>query len=197
MLRSQDLTSQYVSFIDHCHIYHETYVRYLSSGPSPCPVSPTRAHTTDVTNYVPTTTPRYHHNWYDTDHGSAILDWCHRKHIDTHPQRRKPRSPASFTSLRKARNFSKRLQHHLFQTRLRHTAGHQLTVTHPNPYLRTQVKAHCSLGSHTSAPHSPIRSVQCPSTQTSTEVRLYPSLGGPSPTHPTFPAAPVPTQPQT
>ena len=82
---------------------------------------------------MPTTTLRYHHNWYDTDHGSAILDWCHRKHIDTHPQRRKPRSPASFTSLRKARNISKRLQHHLFQTRLRHTAGHQLTVTHPTP----------------------------------------------------------------
>ena len=74
--------------------------------------------------------PRKLHSWYDTDHGSAVRDWCNRRNIDTHPQRCKPRGSTTSRSLRIARDFSLGLQYHLFQTCLRSTAGHHDTSTH-------------------------------------------------------------------
>ena len=117
--------------IDHCHLYHETYAHHLNdqthrqnpeTRPSLFPLAGCQ------TTHVRST--RRNHSWYDTDHGTAALDWCHRNNIGTHPQRRKPRGYAPSKPLRQARDCSNRLQYHLFQTCLHSIVGH----AYPNFY---------------------------------------------------------------
>jgi hypothetical protein len=139
-LRKQEIPSQYASFTTHCHVYNDSLMLLPRYGST---VSPRQDAMTDPPSarVIPITRPDCHrriHNWYDTDHGSAVRDWCRRRNIDTHPQSRKPRGSRQVLSLQSARAFSQKLQHRLFQTCLRHTMGHQAHVNPPRYGLRTR-----------------------------------------------------------
>ena len=118
------------SFRDHCHLYYEAYKSYFDEQSQDLRSESTHVPPAPLVSFPKThsrTPHRQLHSWYDTDHGSAVLDWCHSRHINTHPQRCKPRGPAPSRSLRLARECSNKLKFHLFQTCLRSTAGHSLS----------------------------------------------------------------------
>ena len=100
---------------DNCQLYQDAYEHFFTEqcqGTYTEMNRSSQAPPTALKTYI--RSPRQRHSWYDTDHGSAVLDWCHRRHCITHPQRCKPHGSVTPTSLRLARDRSNILKYYLF-----------------------------------------------------------------------------------